>query len=284
MERALPALKARADLIAGVLEIIRDNEGNYSKIEEAVIDFWRRESSRKKPPTSRNSMRAVFGPTLRHLYLIRGERDDIKLLPPGKKLLEEYEKGGERAYKKTLARHLVKLDNEKWLNILGYLRESNKKHTFSELLDTLRQRAPDSGINNERLTKFLLYCEYVGLVYIRNRFVALRASQYKISVQSTYKQLSDKEFFRLLHQQYELLRSRGEGSPYVPIPDLRDSVCEKGEIWLDDFDKKLKNIPKETDDYLVQLTQPMVRKPKGITIGGKYLYYIAIYKKERLNE
>lgn len=279
MERALPALKARANLIPGVLAIIKDNEGSYPKIEEAVINFWRRQSNRKKPPTSRNSMRAVFGPTLRHLHLIRGEREDIKLLPPGKKLLEEYEKGGEPAYKRTLARHLVKLDNEKWLNILGYLRESNKKHTFSELLDTLRQRAPDSGINDERLTKFLLYCEYVGLVYIRNRFVALRISQYKISTRSTYRQLSNKEFFKVLYEEYELLRSQGEGSPYVPIPNVRDRVCERSGIWLDDFDKTLKNIPKETDDYLVQLTQPMVRKPEGITISGKYLYYIAIYKK-----
>ena len=279
MERTLPALKAKANLIPGVLVIIRDNAGSYSKIEEAVINLWRRESNRKKPPTGRNSMRAVFGPTLRHLHLIRGERDDIKLLPPGKKLLEQYEKGGEPAYKKSLARHLVKLDNDKWLNILGYLRDSNKKHSTSELLDILRQRSPDSMINDERLTKFLLYCEYVGLVYTRNRSVTLRISQYEISTRNTYKQLSDREFFNILHQQYELLRSQGEGSPYVPIPDIRDTVCERSGIWLDDFDKKLRNIPRETDDYLVQLTQPMVRKPKGITIGGKYLYYIAIYKK-----
>jgi len=279
MERVLPALKAKASLIPGVLEIIRDSESSYSKIEEAVINFWRRESNRKKPPTGRNSMRAVFGPTLRHLHLIRGERDDIKLLPPGKKLLEQYEKGGEPAYKKLLARHLVKLDNDKWLNILSYLRDSNKKHSSSELLDILRQRSPDSGINEERLTKFLLYCEYVGLVYIRNRSVTLRTSQYKISKQSTYKQLNNREFFKVLYEQYELLRSQGEGSPYVPIPDIRDSVCERSGIWLDDFDKKLKDIPKETSDYLIQLTQPMVRKPKGITIGGKYLYYIAIYRK-----
>lgn len=279
MGKALPALKAKANLVPGVLKIIIDNEGNYAKIEEAVIDFWRQKSARKKAPTSRNSMRAVFGPTLRHLHLIRGERDDIRLLPPGRRLLQEYEKDGESGYRKLLAKHLVKLDREKWLNILGYLRQSNMKHTFAELLETLRSQVPDCLINEERLTKFLLYCQYVGLVSVENRFVALRVSQYERSTHNSYKELNNKEFFKLLYEEYKKLRPQGEGSPYVPIPDIRDAVCERSGVWLDDFDQQLKDLPKETQDYLIQLTQPMVRKPNGITIGSKYLYYIAMYKK-----
>ena len=281
MESSLPALKAKANLIHGVLKIVRDNEGSYVKIKQAVIDFWRHESKRRKPPTSRNSMRAVFGPTLRHLHLIRGERDNIKLLPPGKKLLQEYEKDGESGYKKLLAKHIVKLDKEKWLNVLGYLKESGKSHTFDQLLNGVRSRTPDGIINEERLTKFLLYCQYVGLVSVKNGSIALRVSQYERCTRNSYRQLRNKEFFRLLYEAYELLRSPREGSPYVTIPDIRDIVCERGGIWLDDFDRKLIDIAKETKDYVIQLTQPMVRKPNGVAIGGKYLYYIAIYKKRR---
>jgi len=281
MEKSLPALKAKANLIPRVLGIIRDNEGSYVKIKQGVFDFWRHESKRRKPPTSRNSMRAVFGPTLRHLQLIRGERDNIKLQPPGKELLQEYQKDGESGYKKLLAKHIVKLDKEKWLNVLAYLKESSKRPTFDQLLNGVRSQIPDGIINEERLTKFLLYCQYVGLVSVKDDSIVLRASQYERCTRDSYRQVGNEEFFRLLHEAYELLRSPGQGSPYVPIPDVRGIVCERGEIWLDDFDKKLTDIPKETEDYVIQLTQPMVRKPNGVVIGGKYLYYIAIYKKRR---
>lgn len=281
MGKSLPPLKAKANLIPGVLGIIRDNQGSYGNIEQAIIDFWRSESKRRKPPTSRNSMRAVFGPTLRHLQLIRGERDSIRLLPLGKKLLEEYEERGEAGYIKLLAKHIVKLDKENWLNVLGYLRESGKSHTFGDLLNGVRSQTPDGVINEERLTKLLLYCQYVGLVSVKNRSVVLRGSQYDRCTRNSCARLNNEDFVRLLYEAYEMLRSASEGSPYVSIPDVRDVVCEKGGIWLDDFDKKLINIPKETEEYLIQLTQPMVRKPDGLTIGGVYLYYIAIYKKRR---
>ena len=271
-------------MIPEVLKIIRDNQGNYSKIEEKVTNLWRQESNRKKPPTSRNSMRAVFGPTLRHLHLVRGEGDYMKLLSCAKEFLKAYEIGAVSDYKKSLAKHLLKLDKEKWLNILGHLRASNDKLNRTQLLDIFCSKYPESGINEDRLSKFLLYCGYAGLVTIKNNFVTLRKTQYDISTKSIDKRLTDNEFLYLLHKQYELLRSESKGSPYVPIPDLRDSVCESSGIWLTYFDDKLRDIPKETDNYMIQLSQPMVRKPDGISIGGKYLYYIAIYKKERSNE
>jgi len=281
MEKSLPALKAKVNLIPRVLGIIAVNQGSYVKIEQAISDFWRSESKRRKPPTSRNSMRAVFGPTLRHLQLIRGERDSIRLLPLGKKLLAEYKEREEAGYKKLLARHLVKLDKEKWLNVLGYLSESGRSHMFDDLLNAVRSQTPEGVINEERLTKFLLYCQYVGVVSVKNRSVVLRNSQYERCTRNSCTPLSDQDFVRLLFEAYELVRSTSEGSPYVSIPDVRDVVCERGGIWLDDFDQKLRDIPKETKDYLIQLTQPMVRKSDGLTIGGKYLYYIAIYEKRR---
>jgi len=281
MGKSLPALKAKANLIPGVLRIIQDNEGSYVKIEQAVFEFWKHESRRKKPPTSRNSLRAVFGPTLRHFHLIRGEGDNIKLLPPGVKLLEAYEKDGESGYKKLLAKHIVKLNREEWLDVLGYLKESGKTYAFVQLLNGVRARTPDGVINEERLTKFLLYCQYVGLVSVKDHSIFLRAGQYERCTRDSYRQVGNKEFFRLLYEAYELLRSPGQGSPYVPIPDVRDNVCERGGIWSDDFNKKLIDIPKETKDYVIQLTQPMVRKPNGVAMGSKYLYYIALYKKRR---
>ena len=99
MSREIPSLKAKAELILGVLERIRDNLGNYKKMEEEIASFWQGKSPRIKSPTVRNSLRAVFGPSLRHLQLIRGEGNEIMLMAPGKELLRVYERDGEIAFK-----------------------------------------------------------------------------------------------------------------------------------------------------------------------------------------
>ena len=93
--------------------------------------------------------------------------------------------------------------------------------------------------------------------------------------------LSDNEFIQTLIREYDNLLAGTSGNPYIAIPDLRDSVCETIGISPDYFNKKLAAIPKETSQYLIHLTEPMQRKSGGIRLADKYLYYIAIYKKQK---
>lgn len=279
LERDIPSFKAQPDLIPHVLRIIRDYEGDYAKIEDLATKLWQEKSQRKKLPQVRNSLRAVFGPTLRQLYLIRGEGDNIRMLPPGKELLDCYEKKGETEFKKLFAKHLAKLDEGKWVNALKELKIFKGGISVSKFLQYLISKYPNSKVNEDRLKKFFLYCSYVGLVRIENGRVELRRSQYEIARTEIEKKLGDKEFVKVLYEQFKILQSQKGGNPYIPIPDLRDRVCEKTHIWLDYFDEKLKKIPKETTEYQIQLTQPMLRKLDGISIAGKYLYYINMFKK-----
>lgn len=285
MIRELPSLKAKPELVLGVLLLIRENSGNYKKMEKEVTSFWQRNSLRIKRPTARNSLRAVFGPSLRHLQLIRGEGNEIMLMPSGKELLQVYDRDGEIAFKKAFAKHLLKLDKERGVAIIFELQRLNRTVSTDELLEFLKAKfSNESHISQDRLIKFLWYYAYVGLVKFGGKIVELRQRQFESSFQDLDIEVSEEEFMRALFEQYKKLRDEGRRSPYVPIPDLRDKVCEKTGIWVDHFYTMLERIPKETADYMIHLTQPMLRKSGGITVAGKYFYYMGIFKKGEKHE
>ena len=104
MTRTIPSLKARPEWIPRALQCIQEHTGNFGDMENCIVSHWRNTSQRTKPPSSRNALRAVFGPTLRHLQLIMGEGDEIKLMSKGKKLLKAYERQGEAGFKRILAK------------------------------------------------------------------------------------------------------------------------------------------------------------------------------------
>ena len=91
-------------------------------------------------------------------------------------------------------------------------------------------------------------------------------------------EISEDEFKKALFESYEQLKAKRKSS-YVPIPEVRDAVCEVKSIWPDQFDQLLRDIAKETPNYLIYLSQPMIRESGGIRIGDKYFYFIAIYTK-----
>jgi hypothetical protein len=275
--RNIPPLKARPETIIRILLIIEDSEGDFKKIEDGVIDYWRKTSIRRTEPSRKNSLRAVFGPTLRHLQLIRGEGDGIKLLPKAKELLESYEHGGEILFKQKLAEHLVKLEETRWVRILSAL-EDHEFISIELLLRTVLGEYPVSAIDKSKLRKYLAYLEYVGLISTKNGKIVLRKTLYEITVAGLQKDTSLDQFLKALFEGYEELRKK-QTSSYVPIPEVKDTVVEKLGIWPDQFDEWLKKIPKETNEYLIHLTQPMVRESGGLEIVGKYFYYICVIQK-----
>lgn len=280
MSKYLPSLKAKPELIPFVLRCVRDNPGNYKKIEECVATLWQERSQRVKKPTVRNSLRAVFGPSLRHLQLIRGEGNNLILMPEGKKLLNSYENEGEAAFKNTFAKHFIRLDRDDGMKVLFELQKLGGPVSVGHLLKHLRAESPDSQITEDRLRKFLLYCNYFNLVKFRDGNVELREPQFKNCLHNIDVKLSDDKFVNALMQEYNKLQSGIHGSPYAAIPDLRDNVCEATGISLDYFNEMLKNIPKETSKYLIHLTEPMQRRSGGIRLADRYLYYIAVYEKQ----
>lgn len=250
-------------------------------VEDCVAALWQERSLRVKRPTVRNSLRAVFGPTLRHLQLIRGEGDKLILMPAGKKLLQVYETEGEAGFRAAFAKHFVRLDNDNGMSVLFKVEALGGSVAIEVLLAQLGTAQPESSLTEDRLRKFLLYCSYLDLVKLENGKVELRQAHFRNILRGTDVRIPDDQFLEVLTQEYEKLRVGIHGSPYIAIPGLRDAVCEVTGISPDYFDKKLVEVPKETPEYLIHLTEPMQRKSGGLRLGGRYLYYAAIYKKQR---
>jgi len=283
MNYQVPALKAKAEWLPWTLQCIRDNNGNYKRIENCIMVKWLNTSRRTKAPSTKNSLRAVFGPTLRHLQLVMGEGDRLELMSKGRELLDVYEEEGEIAFKKTLAKHLIKLDRDRWGGLIFELERLGGNVTDTQILNKMEGKQ-EGQLTKDKLRKALLYYEYVGLLVIEGETIKLRKPIFQSLMAGVDVKVSSQQFIEALIKSYDRLQPESGGNPYISIPTLREGVCEELGFWPDDFYKLLEEIPKETSDYLIHLSQPMVRKRGGIRLGDKYLYYIAIYKKKKGGE
>jgi hypothetical protein len=284
MVNNIPSLKAKPEMIPFILGCIKDHSGDFSEMETCTANIWREHSLRISKPTIRNSLRAVFGPTLRHLKLVRGEGDDLVLMPAGKSTLESFLVNGELGFKQTFAKHFVRLDREEGVDLfsrLSKLSDSGNFLTVSEFLQNLQTSMPTSTITNDRLRKFLYYGKYFGLLDLKQGKIVFNNSHFKNLVAGTTTILSDEHFVKILINEYFKMVGDNTTNPYVGLPTLRDSVDETTGISPFYFDEKLKVLQKETSQYLIHLTEPMQRMPGGIWINGRYLYYISIYDKNK---
>jgi hypothetical protein len=196
----------------------------------------------------------------------------------GKELLEVYKVSGEAAFKKALAKHLVKLDTERWGGLIFEIKRLGSVVTDKQLLKSLENK--QGQITKDKLRRALGYYKYTGLITVEGEKVRLRVPVLRNLMKGLDTRVSASKFVKTLLSAYERLQAGTGRSPYVSIPELREAVCEEIGFWPDDFYELLKEIPKETSQYLIHLSQPMERKPGGLKLGGKYLFYIAIYKKK----
>ena len=275
----IPSLKARPEWLPWALDCIGQYSGHYEELVTCIVEQWHRHSHRTKAPSRRNSLRAVFGPTLRHLQLALGEGANIRLTAKGKDLLSHYKEGDEPAFKRILARHLVKLDNERWIGVISKIKMLGENVSHERLLEYLQSTQEDSQLIADRLRKLINYFAYAGVLNVEGGYVNLRLRQLQMIKEDLEPLISDEEFISNLLECYKTFAPGKYGNPYVPIPELREAVCEKMDIWPDDFDKMLQQAPRENSRYLIHLTQPMSRKVGGIKIHDKYLYYVAIILK-----
>lgn len=277
--KTIPSLKARAEWIPWALECIKVNAGNYLAMQECIVTIWRGLSQRTKSPSIKNSLRAVFGPTLRHLELVTGERLNVKLTAKGDELFNIYRSEGEAGFKKAFAKHLLKLDKERWLGLIFEIQCLGQPVSQDKLLRYLGEKYPDIKLSSDKLRKLLLHYVYTGLVALEGETILLREALLESISTGLEVKLSDEQFLEALNKAYKELSSDFLGSPYVPIPKIRDMVCRETKMWPVDFDRYLERLPRETSEYLIHLTEPMLRKPGGLRLAGKYLYYLAIYNK-----
>ncbi|MFX0135553.1 MAG: hypothetical protein ACFFDN_18050 [Candidatus Hodarchaeota archaeon] len=277
MNKEILPVKAKPETIPHTLEIIQKYEGDINQIINGIVEYLQQESQRQKKPSRRILYYAVTIPTLRKLKLIEGEGADIRLSPNGKRLFDAYYSAGISGFKKEFACHLLWIDSEDG-NVISTLQKSSPL-SIKELINKI-QLSEQTTL--DRLKKWLNYLKFVELVKLESDRVIIRNSQLEASLKKKNLQFQENEFIDVLLSEYKQIRNENVGMAYIPIPAIRDKVCEKFSdrgMWTWDFDKLLITLPRETDKYILQFTQPMERKEGGIYIGKRYYYFLHIHEK-----
>jgi hypothetical protein len=285
MSIEIPAVKLSPELVFDILGIINQFNNNPEKMKEEIIKYYRQRSLHRKIPSEKNIIRAVTFPTLRHLDLVEGYWPNISLNPNGKIVLNAYLKHGLSGAKRKFGLIIYLVDERSGNIIKDILNLASKNNIvdFSLLLNSLSDKfkiksEKENRILIDRLKRWINYLQYVGFIEQRGQTIKI----YERTIQSCKKGETIKtpysKFIDILQAKYKVL-SKQEKSIYVPIPKLRDAVCEELGMLKDEFYDQLRLIKFTTDKYIIMLSEPMVRQKGGITIGDKYFYYITIYER-----
>lgn len=292
MTREIPAVKARYQYIPYILEIVNRNKGNYHLMVKELHRFICSKSSRHKFPSIESAVNMTL-PTLRLLRLAQGKEDDTRLSVKGEIMLRTSQNSGgeivESKFRKTFAKHLLELEKRYYVPVIDIAQKLGKNVqgglTFSEtgLLEYIKTTFGGEVASSDRLRKWLSYLEFVGFIHMIGNGNIYQVHDHQIRA-ATAKDVKVPEgkFRRELMKKYERL-SHDRESPYVPIPDLRESVLRSfdGRLWDEDFDDMLKKIKKEDNRYVINFAEPMYPKIDGFRLDGSYYYYIIIRDKEQ---
>lgn len=276
---SIPHIKLNPKDILPILKIVRQFE-NDSELMKTNIHKYLVKVSPTGSISYKNAVFALAFHTLRVLKLIKGRGKNLRLDVDAEILLDKYEKEGTESYDKALAKLVVQVDRET-ANVLKAI-ENLKKETFSvgeieKQLEIMTVECPSKG---GKLSKWLRL--------LRNaRFIEKTDDEYKYNayqleaIDKCFQEITLEDFFIVLKDVYSELKKKRRGNPYIPIPDIAESVCrrliDKGFTTFDfrNYLKKLKN--KQMSGFTVYFSKPGARETNGLRIDGTYYYYIAIF-------
>jgi len=280
MNDPIPAVKLPPELVPKICRIFIERSSNPEQLKTEVISCIRSNSVRVRPPSDKNAFRAVTLPSLRHLGLIEGKWPETHKTADLAELVRSFTistSTGMRAYGRIIA-----VLDAKGPKFMDAIRSLSPKSGEEELLRFL---ARGFGVVSEnelrelrdRTKRWLTYLNYVELV-TDSSGLKLNDAILRIDMSNKSLVLSRNEFVSLLSQKYREIRMGSPDLVYVPIPQIRDAVCQaKPGMLKEDFYDLLK----ETiggKDLRILLSEPMTRQEGGMWMGQKYYYYISLYE------
>jgi len=288
--REIPAVKTRPKYLPCILEIVNRNTGNYQAMTKELHQFICAKGGRRKLPSVENAVNMTL-PTLRLLRLAKGNENETRLSVRGEIMLRnsQNEEGAivDSKFRKIFAIHVLGLEKRYYVPVVDIAQRLGKNVqdglTFLEkdLLENIKTTYGEEVAISDRLKKWLSYLRFIGFIHkIRNRLYQVRDHQIRAATAKDVK-VPRSKFRQELIENYERLCSDIE-SPYLPIPDLRESVLRAfdGKLWDEDFDVMLRKIKKEDHRYVISFAEPMYPKRGGLRLDGSYYYYIIIRDKE----
>lgn len=274
--RELPDFKWQPKLIFPSLKIISLNQGNWKKIWTELVKMAKDKGYNAHED---NIVSAYITPGLRNLKLAMGVKEKLHLTPDGKQCLQIYEKLGENDAKKRLGYQIIKMDEEK-ANLIPYLLKHHNSKELSVSTQDLKQELIKIGIRGAdketRVPAWITLLEYVELIKSTKKGWYILESQYD-AFKKGEKNPTTKEFAKVLQESKNELKYVTRGSPYIPIPELREHICDKLRISTFKFDDLISQFPQNYKGVRLVFATPMRKVAGGLLIGKKYYYFIGVF-------
>lgn len=271
----IPMIKEnRIEKIVGCLQCIDKHAYNRERFRECVLQLY--------PPgkSEKSVFRGMVIPTLRHLGLILGYAEFIRVSANGKLILKSKE-FGEEEFKRVLRASFLEIDNQLFKFISELEKMSVYQVSEDTFLENMVERSEGVSIKQkiERIKRWLKVLEQCDLIKTKKNISILFENliQAKSDLNLEKKEKIFKEY---LFKSYSILAPQSAG--IVDIADLRAEVAlqiylEKREVLTEiQFDNLLRKLAIATDEYIISLGQPMGAEEKLFKYGENYYRTMSI--------
>lgn len=271
----IPMIKEnRIEKIVGCLQCIDKHAYNRERFRECVLQLY--------PPgkSEKSVFRGMVIPTLRHLGLILGYAEFIRVSANGKLILKSKE-FGEEEFKRVLRASFLEIDNQLFKFISELEKMSVYQVSEDTFLENMVERSEGVSIKQkiERIKRWLKVLEQCDLIKTKKNISILVENliQAKSDLNLEKKEKIFKEY---LFKSYSILAPQSAG--IVDIADLRAEVAlqiylEKREVLTEiQFDNLLRKLAIATDEYIISLGQPMGAEEKLFKYGENYYRTMSI--------
>ncbi len=272
--KKIPSIKEyHVDKLKRCLKCIDKYSFNRDAQKECILKLYPNKSEK-------SVFRGMVIPSLRHLGLIVGYGDFLRVSASGKLIIES-ELTSKNLHQRVLRAVIYEID-QNMFQFIDVLKKNDPITTqnFFQIMNTIID-APSEKQKRERINHWLAVLTKVELINRDAQNITLNQSEYNQTlsdIKIDYKNVGD--FKKYLFDVYFELSEETAG--IVDITDIRESVAVKmlrdNKIILTEnqFDEMLRKVPFATDDYIISFGRPMGAEEKLFEHKGNYFRTLSI--------
>lgn len=276
----IPLIKEnRINKLEGCLECIAQYPFDREKQRECILALYPGKSEK-------STFRGMVIPSLRHLGLILGYGDLIRLSANGK-IIVESKSINDELHQRVLRAVIFEIDKRKFrfMQTLTHITTIEEGIPIEDFIQTISSMiiAPSQKQKNERIRRWLSVLKQTGLITQSDlRKIKVNKANYREAIiDLSLNNIKIKRFREYLFNAYFSLSKDAAG--VVDIADLREKVAIKmlrndSAIFTEgQFDEMLRKLPLITDEYIISLGRPMGADEKLFEYKGKYFRTFSLH-------
>jgi len=280
-DKKIPLIKEyRIDKIKSGLKCIDKYSFNRDKQKECILSLYPDKKDKDSEHKEKSVFRGMVIPSLRHLGLIVGYGDFLRVSSNGK-LIVESKSMSKNLHQRVLRAVIYEIDQ----NIFNFLEilKNNSQIAIQNFVQLLDLNAPSERQKKERIDHWRSILKQVELIDYDTQNIAINRFKYNktlLDVKVDNKNMED--FKKYLFEVYFELSKESAG--IVDITNLRENVAVKllreNKVILTEnqFDEMMRKIPFATDSYIISFGRPMGAEEKLFKYKDHYFRTFSIKK------